>query len=222
MLDGKPIFAYVSGVVAPSRNAKTGAMAQVWIMRDDIHPLTASRTGEDASICGDCPLRGHLGKNRTCYVNISQAPVQVYKSSKTAEPAPKHIFNNRVVRLGAYGDPAALPVEIIERIVKKSALVTGYSHLWRSCDQQLKQYLMASVCSEEERILAKSMGWSTFRIKQKEDPIAPKEDTCPASEEVGKVMQCITCGRCTGDQKRDIVINVHGIGKNHFKLLQAA
>lgn len=221
MLDGKPIFAYVSGVDRPSKNSKTGAVVQIWIMRDDMPPITALKTGEDASVCGSCPLRGNLGKQRMCYVNIAKAPTNVYKN-KEKPPVPKHIFNNRVVRFGAYGDPAALPVEVIKSVAKKATLVLGYTQLWQSCDPALKDYLMASVVTEEDRNLAKLMGWSTFRIKQEGDPYLRQEDPCPASEEKGKVMQCITCGKCTGNKKRDVAINIHGVGKKHFKLLQAA
>jgi hypothetical protein len=73
MLDGAPIIAIVTG----STNKKTGDMVQTWIMRADIDPVAASRTGSDASICGSCV---HMGKHdaagmriegtRSCYVQL--------------------------------------------------------------------------------------------------------------------------------------------------------
>jgi hypothetical protein len=58
MIDGKPIVAIATGYDNESVNQKTGAMAQVWILRDDIAPIEAAQRGEDASICGQCPHRG--------------------------------------------------------------------------------------------------------------------------------------------------------------------
>ena len=55
LLDGSPIVAIAT---YSARNRKTGAMVQTYIIRDDMDPVTASRTGADAAICGACPLRG--------------------------------------------------------------------------------------------------------------------------------------------------------------------
>ena len=57
MLDGQRIVVIVTGIKG-SRNTKTGNMVQTYILRPDMHPLEAVRTGADVSICGDCPARG--------------------------------------------------------------------------------------------------------------------------------------------------------------------
>ena len=55
-IDGKPIVAIAQ---VGTGNRKTGkGMVQTWILRSDIDPISASRTGEDSSICGDCPHKG--------------------------------------------------------------------------------------------------------------------------------------------------------------------
>ena len=54
LIDGKPIIAIAT---LNSRNGKTGEMIQTWIMRSDIEPHKAIKTGEDSSVCGDCPHR---------------------------------------------------------------------------------------------------------------------------------------------------------------------
>ena len=41
-----------------SRNSKTGDMVQTFLIRSDIDPLTASRTGCDRALCGDCLHKG--------------------------------------------------------------------------------------------------------------------------------------------------------------------
>jgi len=86
MLDGSPIVAIVT---IGSKNAKTGAMAQLWIMRADMDPVTASRTGADEAVCGTCPHRGNptdldhgQAAQRPCYVILAQAPLIVYKAFK--------------------------------------------------------------------------------------------------------------------------------------------
>jgi len=57
LLDGKPIVVIAT---FSNRNTKTGAVVQTYILRSDINPLEASKTGEDFSICGDCTMRGEV------------------------------------------------------------------------------------------------------------------------------------------------------------------
>jgi len=56
LIDGAPIV-----VVAlwSKANRKTGGMLQTYVIRDDMDPLKASKTGADRAICGDCPHRGN-------------------------------------------------------------------------------------------------------------------------------------------------------------------
>lgn len=56
-LDGAPIVLIATGMRRGSSNEKTGPMVQTWILRQDVAPHVAQRTGADASVCGDCPLR---------------------------------------------------------------------------------------------------------------------------------------------------------------------
>jgi len=216
MLDGKPIVMVATGIERPSRNEKTGPMIQTWILREDMNPLDAVRTGEDASICGACPLKGEEGKKRVCYVNIARSPNQIWKTlSKTKPFKPRHLFNVGL-RFGSYGDPAAVPFEVLEELAGHAHITTGYTHQWRTCDQRMKSLLMASCDSPEDREEAKAMGWATFRVKTENAPKLPKEATCPASEEAGKIMTCYNCGMCRGGDTTDVVINVHGVQKHFF------
>lgn len=58
-IDGAPIVAILNGATGrSSANRKTGAMAQLWIIRADISPVDAIHTGEDASVCAPSPLVG--------------------------------------------------------------------------------------------------------------------------------------------------------------------
>ena len=55
LIDNKPIVVIYQ---PQGRNPKIGDMAQTWILRSDIDPITANRTGGDYSICGNCPHKG--------------------------------------------------------------------------------------------------------------------------------------------------------------------
>ena len=57
MLDKKPIFAALVGLSKASSNSATGAMVQVYIMRSDIPPLEASKTGQDPRSLGITRIR---------------------------------------------------------------------------------------------------------------------------------------------------------------------
>ena len=79
-IDGAPIVAIACRITEASGNAKTGAMVQTFIMRQDIAPHEALKTGDDSSVCGDCPLRPiHKGATR-CYVRVYQAPLSVWNA----------------------------------------------------------------------------------------------------------------------------------------------
>jgi hypothetical protein len=79
-IDGAPIVAIACRITEASGNGKTGAMVQTFIMRRDIAPHEALKTGDDSSVCGDCPLRPiHKGATR-CYVRVYQAPLSVWNA----------------------------------------------------------------------------------------------------------------------------------------------
>lgn len=71
MIDGKPIVAIANRITDVSDNTKTGAMVQTWIMRSDVNPVDALKSGEDESVCGDCKHRP--ANSGACYVKVFQA-----------------------------------------------------------------------------------------------------------------------------------------------------
>src|SRR4029077_11268605 len=161
MLDGAPIVCIATGIEGKgSRNSKTGAMVQTWILREDIAPHDATRLGLDASICGDCAHRGRIvnGKNveRSCYVLEHQAPLVVWKAYHRGvyAQATGGELVDLIVRLGSYGDPAAVPFDIWESALIGSAGHNGYTHQWRHFPE-LAAYCMASCDSATDRVHAK-------------------------------------------------------------------
>lgn len=222
LLDGEPIFVVAT---LKSVNVKTGDMIQTWILPQHISPIKAVEEGKDVSICGDCPHRRIDGK-RTCYVNVGHGPRAVWKAYKDGKyPKIKdlsQITGGRHVRLGAYGDPAAVPTRVWSRLKRHAAGWTGYTHQWRTCDQTLREACMASVDNEWEARIARRLGWRTFRCRSADEPLLTGEIMCPASEEAGKKTTCEKCLLCAGNMSEkmnkipDISIVVHGRGAVYF------
>ena len=218
MLDGQPIRAVLT---LESANVKTGNMAQLWILRDDIEPHLAIKSGADASICGDCPQRPVNGGG--CYVVTWRGPLGVYRSTLDK---PQRLWRavaalrvrraltpdfKATLRLGAYGDPAAVPAPYLKALVKAvDGRVTGYTHQWRNPTfRPLAHFLMASVESPRDQLIAKSRGWRTFRVAPSMATLGAREIEC-LSESKG--LTCAACGLCAGMSKpaASIAIAAHG------------
>ena len=223
-IDGAPIVAIACRIADASNNAKTGAMVQTFIMHRDVDPNKALKTGDDASVCGDCPLRP-INKGATrCYVRVYQAPLSVwnaYHRGRYAIPGvdfdaallPK-LFEGLSFRIGSYGDPAAIPASVWKIATRKVKNRTGYTHQWRKrIGAGLKSLCMASADSEPDVATATAKGWRTFRVRKHDAPTLATESICPASKEGGQRTQCDTCGLCKGATiaARNIVIADHGL-----------
>lgn len=224
-LDGKPIVGIATGLAKASNNAKTGGgLIQTWILRSDIDPVAATHSGDDASICGACPHRGDIvdgrNVNRSCYVTVFQAPLNIYKSMhRGIYPETNQLvdlFADRGVRLGAYGDPAAIPFSVWERMTRKAKFHTGYTHQWRTFPE-FNALCMASCDTVQEAAHAEMLGYRIFRIRKPGEAALPYEVVCPASEEAGKKLTCDMCRACGGNKAKaraNIVITAHGaVGK---------
>lgn len=228
MLDGAPIIVVVTGLAKSSRNEKTGDMLQTWIIRDDINPIEAAKTGQDISICGTCEHKPSLGN--TCYVNLSHAPLNIFKSSHRGIYPTVIDLNDiaalgvdRVVRLGSYGDPAAVPVGVWEALTAHASAWTGYTHQWRNAPH-LMALCMASADNAIEAVMAKAMGWRTFRVRTATEAVMDKEFICPASKEAGNKTDCASCKACMGTSakaKASPVIIAHGAKSRRFELTRS-
>jgi hypothetical protein len=203
--DGSPIVAIA---VFHSANRKTGDMVQTFILRLGMKPTDAIRSGDDASICGDCSKRlDPLTKKRECYVNAGQsvnAVMRAYDAGRypAIDPAAAaRLVRGRRVRLGAYGDPAMVPDSVWRSFLSEASGYTGYTHQWRRAPQY-RDLCMASVDNESEARMAWSMGWRTFRVREASDAVLAGEVICPASKEGNNRTQCERCMLCTGNQGR--------------------
>jgi hypothetical protein len=222
VIDGKPIVV-IANSLKVTKNRKIGDMIQTWILRSDIHPNDALKTGDDYSVCGDCMHRGVYDqktdtvKDRTCYVNLYQQGVfaiyNAYKRGSYPVCNFKHmqLFNNRHVRFGSYGDPAAVPLYVWETLKTVCKDYTGYTHAWRYCDPSYLDFCMASCETVDGYKLAKEKGYRTFRlISDQNEARADNEIPCPA--QIKDTVHCDKCTFCDGAKtnKKDVTVVFHG------------
>lgn len=225
-IDGAPI---IGVAVLKSENGKTGNMVQTYILRADMAPLSAIVDGADVSICGDCAHRGDksAGRARTCYVDVAKSVQSVFAAwTRGAYPmlSPAdgaRMLVGRAVRIGSYGDPAAIPARHWRALIARAAGHTGYTHQWRRYFARgLRTMVMASADSASDRDVARAMGWRTFRVRTADEPLAAREIMCPASDEAGFKRQCISCRACDGAPRgatqASVAIIVHGAMARHF------
>jgi hypothetical protein len=226
-MDGGPIMAIISGLDKASDNDKTGPMAQVDILRSDMHPVEAMKQGLDRSICGDCPLRyqwnSETGKwERICYVNIGFGPSSKFKAymrDNVPILSPEQVgailkIKGIGIRDGAYGDPAMVPFEIWERLhTAAGTFHTAYTHQWLEpwFDARMFKYAMASVdhINTVEKLQALYPEARYYRLAKNYDDIKPREVKCPSKDDQGnRKVQCARCKLCAGTsrQAKHIVI----------------
>jgi len=236
MIDGSPIVVIA---IVKSSNVKTGpTMLQTYIIRADIDPLTASKTGLDFAICGNCIHRGKptldpkkkQAVERSCYVTLYHGPLQVYKSyvrggyPVASSDDTKRLGAGRMVRLGTYGDVLAAPKHVWDNLLELSAGHTGYSHQHGLVQGDYSK-VMISADSKQEAQTHHDSKRRTFRVipvstwaDQGKAALLKTEILCPASEEMGKITTCDKCKLCAGGTVgKSIAIVSHGTSRNMFK-----
>ena len=225
LLDGSPIVVIINKIKAASKNAKTGALVQSFIIRSDVNPVEALKTGADAAICGHCIHRPSLAAYTgapPCYVNVGRSVASVYKAYKRgsytkASPTEVALYLTGLkLRIGTYGDGAAAPIDVWQQLTQFTAGHVGYSHQWLnpSFDHaQWSKLVMASADSIDEAAQANLYGMRVFRVSVGIDK-QHGEVSCPASAESGKKTTCDNCMLCAGTSKaaKDIVIADHALG----------
>jgi len=217
-----PVVAIMTNLVTKSKNSKTGEMAQVYIIRQDMSPRLAVQTGADAAVCGDCPMRPIIAREidgPECYVSkgyySSSTLERIYESYTkgnypriTPEQAGDIVQKLGLpIRQGAYGGPDIVPTEVWEALDRGKG--TSYTHQWRTADKGLARFAMASVSTITEANEAQAQGWRTYRVDT--DEIGPQTGEIWCPEKTNNV-QCADCGLCNGNRSgkgtKNIVIPV--------------
>lgn len=236
LLDAAPIVVVAVGLRKSSTNTKTGGMVQTYILRSDIHPVEAVRTGADVSICGHCILRPQNSPKGSglarCYVQKGKGPAAVYRTfvlGKYPVASPAEVraladLRGLRIRFGSYGDPAAAPLWLW--LALADGRQTGYTHQWRDAPD-LRSLCMSSADSLDDAREAWAAGWRTFRVVHDVSERVAGEIVCPASKEQGYRTTCDKCGLCNGahdvvrygnkgeyivhrDRRKNVVIGDHG------------
>lgn len=218
LYDGEPIIV----LAHPDHNRKTGTMLSTWVLLRDRPPEDAGYDGGDSSICGSCRYRWD-GERRRCYVRLHREPAMLWDKYRDGEYELATDFQRvnplrMPVRIGSYGDPAAVPTSVWAALAATATRWTGYTHLWRwsGVDPELRHYCMASVDSLEERSEAQDRGWRTFLVLPEGEQGPERDILCPASKLAGRRTTCDCCRLCMGlgiGIDRSIWIPLHGPGK---------
>lgn len=211
LIDGAPV---VVVAIDSGRNVKTGRMVQTYILRADMNPLEASKSGADVSICGDCRHRGtptsdparKVAKDRSCYVMLGQGPLAVWRGlERGIYPDAQDTVQRRtlgagkLVRIGTYGDPGAVPAAVWTDLITDAKGWTAYTHRtgWRP------DLAMQSADTLAEAQAQWQAGRRTFRVLTGLSDLVPeKEVLCPASKEAGRRTTCAACKLCAGTATR--------------------
>jgi|TARA_R100000482_G_scaffold120278_1_gene65414 hypothetical protein len=220
LIDGQPIVAIAT---YSDKNTKTGLMVQTYILCQNIDPRDANKTGADFSICGTCPLKGiptldpkrKLAEKRKCYVRIDQGSLIVWKAYQKGRYQKTNniseLGRGRMVRLGTYGDPAAVPSYVWEQLLEDAIGHTAYSHQ-NDIIPIDKKIFMGSADSLEHAKKFWNDNIRTFRVIQNLNEIQDNEILCPASKEAGRKSTCAKCKLCSGtssNSKKSIAIVQH-------------
>jgi hypothetical protein len=115
-----------------------------------------------------------------------------------------------MVRIGTYGDGAAVPDDVWDDLLSDAAGHTAYSH--NGGDPRRYMVSADSLGKAEDAWRSK---YRTFRIvKDRHEIIKGQEIECPSDRGV----KCIDCGLCAGTsvQAKSIAIVVHGGGAKYF------
>ena len=224
IIDGKPIVVIVNKLDG-SKNAKTGAIVQSFIIRSHVDPVRALQTGADVSVCGQCEHRPVLARKSgkpPCYVQVAKSVLSVYSAYKRgryvkADPATiAKALEGKIVRIGTYGDPFAAPVQMWTQITRYALGRRGYTHQWDTIGFDVDAWaplVMASADTIDQAAKANLLGMRVFRVSQGID-VQAGEAMCPASKEAGQRTTCAKCTLCAGTsiKARDIVIADHAAG----------
>jgi hypothetical protein len=219
-VDGAPI---VMIMTMSTTNRKTGDMVQTWILRQDISPVEAIKSGEDASICGSCVHRGSAERGRSCYVNVGQAPLSVWRKYQRGgyqrfTRKDWGLLRGRKVRFGAYGDPGMVPLDRLALLARLSDGWTGYTHQWRAIEEGYADYLMASADSHADYLAARGKGYRSFIVIPKGSAKPEGSVLCMS---VARGTSCLDCGACAGTREGavkgavSIFIEAHGTGAKY-------
>tara|TARA_Y100000310_G_scaffold133898_1_gene132878 strand:+ start:583 stop:1296 length:714 start_codon:yes stop_codon:yes gene_type:complete len=211
LIDKQDIVVIISGLDGNSQNRKTGHMAQVDIILTDPKPTDAVKSGSDFGICGNCTLRPIYKNAASCYVNKGWSPLTKWKCFQagkyprmTPTQANTILKDNGIsVRIGAYGEPSAVPFKVWQQLVDGTKF-TAYTHSFNEhwYDKRLDSICMLSLDTKLNTVNASSKRqFRTYKIIGSKNELKPNEIMCPADMSKADGIQCKTCLLCCGSSQ---------------------
>lgn len=216
---GTEIVVLATFAAGKTANSKTGGEIQTYIIRADMKPSAAIADGADTAVCGDCIHRSVAsGGGGTCYAHHvarrgGNATYNQFAAGRS-DSLDLEQFRGRVLRLGAYGDPAAVPFEAWQPLLAVVDGWTGYTHQWRRCDQRLRDYCMASCDNADDLADADAAGWRAYVVHPVGTPRPVGTVPCPAPR-----IKCEDCRKCSGvglGRRGHVSIAAHGATAKRF------
>lgn len=208
-----PTFYLVFTALNGSSNRKTGDMIQTYL-------LDKSRLKSEKSVfgakCQDCSMV------KECYVSRDKLSVRrslvltlegqraTYQKRLLGGVLP--LLKGRLIRLGTYGDPSAIPLRDLARICSSAKGHTGYTHFWREIDEGYSAYLMSSCETLADELLSNALGYRAFRVLLDAHEVheTSKKSVQCLNASVG--LTCAECLLCSGSQGKgssNIYIHQH-------------
>jgi len=203
---------------AVSDNPKTGNIPQQFI---------GGTREESLRSCTGCAL---LRTKNNCYAQGGMTAVghtQIINAHKRGKDyslknALKHRSKTaKCVRFGAIGDPSAINYNrLISHIIaiKKAGLkILGFTHFWRTCNQGLRKYLLASADDWQGVKDAVEQGWRTALYVQKDWQNGAKKGVldgvrfarCPSQTRKIPCNDCKLCSLQVEHRVQAIIFNIH-------------
>jgi len=206
--------------MSPSKNSKLGDMVQVWIMPADEKPTDSINSGLQKAVCGSC----WFASSKTCYVNpapinsvygaIQRGSYRELTNDDAGHQALAAALYGRFVRVGAWGDPAAMPWNLMASIVDSAKGHTSYTHQadHPNYDSRFNDVCMVSVESAKQAQRLQAVGVRTFRARTEFGQLTEAEIECPS---VSSGLNCDECRLCDGKEAKrgnvSISVPVHGL-----------
>ena len=205
------INAIITGIDRPSKNKKTGPMAQVRFSLVDINPIVAAETGADVGVCVQSCIH-RLAHLATCYVNLAWQ-LSAWKSHVGQAVEILTTLRGRAVRFGEHGDVGAVSRAFVDYVISIARREhrhprpwTAYTHAYDT-RPDLREVCMASTDTIADRERAKLAGWRTFRPRPVGAPLLDGEIDCPYPT---RGITCNLCLLCNGgNHGKDISIEIH-------------
>jgi len=201
-----------------SENSKLGFGYIVHTYHWSVDQVARGVFNDDAHNCMDCPYSYNQngGKTGGCYTHggmqgqglrsMLKRLHRLYGEGKIDNKLNKGKLDNFIslssaagtvlTRLGVYGEPITLPLNVMGKLVRISKSHTGYTHQWnKEAAIPYAKYLMASTHNQFETLIAESRGFRAFQSSKDKDKKMP---VCPASKEMNYKLTCVECKACDG------------------------